>query len=267
MVKIRKCYIEDIKLIKYLQPDGWSDISFFFRFYCMHKFCYPIVALSNNHMVGVANAIENDRTGWLAHIIVAPKYRRKGIGSLLTNHLVDYLFNKNCKTLLLIATEMGKPIYSKLGFEIVSDYVFFDSGKIMQNNRNKNIRKFHTSDIDEVLKLDQYISGENRTNMLTQFLKNAWIYQSQGHIKGFFLPEIKEGMILALDDESGLALLEFKHATNNCKTVLPAENIEGLEFLLSHGFRKVNKAPRMIMGEKIGWKPELIYSRAGGFYG
>ena len=99
-----------------------------------------------------------------------------------------------------------------------------------------------------------------------------WKYRVQGQVRGPLTKQdliffIKEGKIIARSTEAGLALLNFKHSTSSRKSVLPIENTAGKDYLLSQGFQIINRAPRMILGPKIPWKPKLIFSRAGGFYG
>ncbi len=71
-------------------------------------------------------------TAWLAHIIVDPEYRKRGIGSLIVCQLLDFLKNSGCETVSLIATELGYSVYKKAGFVEQTEYAFFEreeSGK------------------------------------------------------------------------------------------------------------------------------------------
>jgi len=267
MVKIRKFKLSDIESIKPLQPEGWSDITFFFRFYHSHEFCYPVVALKDGKTVGVANATLNEKTGWLAHIIVADEFRNMGIGYQLTQHLIDFLSKHDCCTLLLIATKMGEGLYRKFGFETVSEYLFFREKMLKTVAEYENIRPYKKSDLPAILSIDQHISAEKRSHMLSCFLSNSWVYDSGSAIEGFFLPDFEEGMIIAENDKAGLELLAFKHSLKKAKTVLPVENKTGTEFLFAHGFENYSMSPRMVLGKNINWKPQNIFSRAGGFYG
>ena len=266
-IKIRKCNLSDIEFIRYLQPKGWDDITFYFRFYCNHDFCYPIVAEYEDRIVGVANGTLNEKTGWLAHIIVAEDCRNIGIGYLLTNHIINYMHNRGCNSLLLIATEMGEGLYRKFGFDRVGEYIFFQGTKLNDYFNPMNIRQFNLSDLKTILALDKSVTGENRTQMLCQFLSNAWVYSIDSLIHGFFLKEFGEGTIIASDEEAGIALLTYKHHLRDDKSVLPDGNRSGIEYLEKNSFTNFLKAPRMVLGEKVEWKPEGIFSRAGGFYG
>jgi len=104
--------------------------------------------------------------------------------------------------------------------------------------------------------------------MLKNFLSEGWVYGSdEQNIRGYFLTQIGEGTIISADDDAGLALLNLKLSQKSWKVVLPAENKKGIELLAKHNITPYSKAPRMVLGKNVAWKPELVFSRAGGFYG
>jgi len=253
--------------IRHLQPPGWSDITAFFEFYARRDFCRPIMVLDGTDVIGVGNATSNGATGWLAHIIVDRDYRGMGIGSLLTGHLIDHLHSGGCKTILLIATGAGKRLYERFGFETVDEYLRFDDVTVLRDARNGNVRRYRKDDFETLMALDREVSGEDRSSMLAHFLEEARVYAPGSAVEGFFLTALDEGMIVAANDEAGLALLEIKHNRRKGKTVIPAENRTAARYLSSMGCGTVSRIPRMMLGEGFPWKPELIFSRAGGFYG
>ncbi len=84
---------------------------------------------------------------------------------------------------------------------------------------------------------------------------------------GYLIPGLREGLIVAENEEAGFALMNAKYATVD-KAVLPADNKAGVDFLLKRGFADTGKkGTRMIRGKDIPWKPEMIYSRIGGNVG
>jgi len=48
---------------------------------------------------------------------------------------------------------------------------------------------------------------------------------------------------------------------------VPSKNEAAIKFLLENNFHEFLRAPRMILGEKIIWKQECIFSRAAGYSG
>jgi hypothetical protein len=84
---------------------------------------------------------------------------------------------------------------------------------------------------------------------------------------GYLIPGLREGLIIAENEEAGFALMNIKFARAD-KAALPADNRAGIDFLLKRGFADSGKkGTRMIRGEDISWKPGMIYSRIGGNVG
>ena len=122
--------IQDLKqsevgLLIDLQPQGWRDISPIFDFYSKSAFCFPVKATIDNKIVGIGTTVIHNDIAWLAHIIVHHDNRNKGIGQLITQTLVDSSKAKKCHTIYLIATDLGAPVYEKIGFETETEYLFF----------------------------------------------------------------------------------------------------------------------------------------------
>ena len=65
-------------------------------------------------ILAIGQGIATGRAGWIGNIIVRPEVRRRGLGSRLTKDIADLLQARGCSTLLLIATELGEPVYQKL---------------------------------------------------------------------------------------------------------------------------------------------------------
>lgn len=258
----------DLNEIRKLQPEGWPDIVPEFEFYVRKEFCFPIKAISDNKIVGVGTLIVFNNTAWLAHIIVDKNHRNSGIGFQITEKLINDGNNKSVKSFLLIATELGLPVYKKAGFRIISEYEYF--------NRNKHCRDFllspnilpYEGSLDSgIYELDKRISGENRKSLIVDYLTNTLVYIRNGSVLGFYMPDLGEGLILASTTDAGLELMKIKYSKVN-KAVLPGENHIGTNFLKQNGFTPSDtKGTRMILGQEIDWNPKQIFSRIGGNFG
>lgn len=259
--------IDYLDSIRRLQPPGWSDIARFFELYVRQECCNPIMVLDGSDVIGLGNATANGETGWIAHIIVAEGYRGMGLGSLLTGHLVDRLLAGGCRSILLIATEAGRKMYEKLGFETVGEYLCFEEVMVMQDMQNTCIRRYRSEDYERIMAMDRDVSGEDRRGILTPFMSGTVVFDSGSGVDGFYISSLDEGMIVAANNKAGLALLEHKHNRRKRKTAIPSENKAAARYLSSMGCGIVSRIPRMSLGERVTWKPELIFSRAGGFYG
>jgi predicted GNAT family acetyltransferase len=63
---------------------------------------------------------ETGNTGYILNVFTDPKYRRKGLATELMNKLKQDAKERNVSKLLLHATDMGKLVYEKLGYEEIT---------------------------------------------------------------------------------------------------------------------------------------------------
>lgn len=257
----------DLDEIRNLQPKDWGDIIPDIEFYIKSTFCKPIKATIDNKIIGIGALIIFGNTSWIAHIIVDSNHRNKGIGSQIVNELLKKTKEYSIETCSLIATELGKPIYLKAGFRKVTDYIFLKKEKQWVDSLvSKNVIPFDEKYRTEIYELDKVVSGENREILLKDYLVDSKLYVEEETIVGYYLPNLKDGLIFSETEKAGLELMKFKYLTVD-NAVLPIENTVGLEFLKENGFVETSKATRMILGEDLNWNPTKMYSRIGGNFG
>lgn len=265
---IEKINLFDLDNLIKLQPDGWSDIRKEFQFYLENSFCNPVKVFMDNQLVGLGCSIVFEKSAWIAHIIVQTDYRNKGIGTTIVQFLIDDLKKLKIPSILLIATEIGEPVYKKLGFRDVCDYIFFKREKPwIDIPLSPKIQKYNSAYKNDILSLDQKVTSENRQQLLIKKIEDSFLYLDNDELIGFYIPRIADGPIIATKENAGLELMKLKYS-NIDKAVLPAPNETGINFLLQNGFTvSPTKGKRMILGDEIAWNPQDIYSRIGGNFG
>lgn len=225
------------------------------------------VVTDGGRLAAIGQGIVTGATGWLGNIIVRPDARRRGLGSMITRDLVDVLRARGCSTLVLIATGLGEPVYAGLGFRRTAEYVFLSAPRLT-NAPAGSIRRLHQSDVADVLALDGGATAESRGELLEPHIATGWGHvDANGRLDGFFLPALGGGPVIATGPEAGRSLLHFKHAYYPGPAVVPAGNAAALDFLAAHGARETARAPRMVLGDEIAWRPERIFARASGYCG
>jgi ribosomal protein S18 acetylase RimI-like enzyme len=60
--------------------------------------------------------------GWVGTV---PRFRRRGLGGIVTAAAANAGFELGADTAFLIASEMGEPVYRRIGFRTVEDYRFW----------------------------------------------------------------------------------------------------------------------------------------------
>lgn len=269
-MEIRLLQQKEIPLVEDFPPGEWNfDIVEFMNSHLGKKYFYAIVAELDEKIVGIANAITNGSVSWLGNIIVPEKYRRKGIGKALTNNLIAYSRGKECSSIVLVATELGEKVYSKLGFRKEMDYVFFESKKLEYKPVLDKVEKLDKNYYTQVLELDHKATAENRHDFLKNYLAYGWIYKEKNcqEINGYFLPGLGNGLIVANNTEAGVNLLQFKHSMNKQPAVVPASNTKAIDFLVLKGFTETDRLPKMFLNKEPNWRPDFIYSRGAGYCG
>ncbi len=265
MIEITELRDTDAPLLKNFAPEDWHlDLQALLAFHRGHDYYYPIVARADGAIAGFANGIRHGTVGWLGNIIVPPDFRRQGIGTALTDHLIDYFKSKGCTTQLLIASAMGERIYERAGFKTTGTYQFYKvelSGKGLAETRIGPI-----GPIGPINSLDQRATGEARPAFLQRFLSTALAF-ADPNPRGFYLPDYGNGLVSASDPEAGIAMLQRKLNDGKKTVVVPSANITAAEFLVNEGFRKFREVPRMVLGNEVAWHPEMIFSRGTGYAG
>lgn len=238
----------------------------YYEFYLAARYCYPVKCLVDNQIAGIGNSIEHQGTAWLAHIIVHPHYRRQGIGTFITKTLMDRLLEqRRMRSVHLVATPMGAPLYQQLGFIRVSDYIFLQGGKT-SSDPEATIEAYTPDFRDAGLKMDCDASSEDRSALLEPHWSNACFITKGERLTGFYMPALGEGYILATLQESGLVLLRRKHC-DGATGVIPEENRHAIRYLEANGYSEYRRGVRMVYGQHLPWRPEWIYGRIGGNLG
>lgn len=266
---IRELSQADLPALKTFAPPEWNtDLSETFFFHYGQPYFYPVGCELNGKLVGCANALLQGNTGWFGNIIVLPEYRRRGIGRALIHHLAAFFDGTGITQQVLIATQLGEPVYRTEGFRVVSQYVFLKPATLPAPRIEAGCRLMQPQDEPAMLALDEASTGEQRPAFLRRYWADAWVHTSPaGMIDGFYLPRLAHGPVIAANDTGGQALLKVKMSLGLGAMVVPEQNHAALQFLTAHGFVETARSPRMARGADAPWRPEQVFARGSGFCG
>ncbi len=266
-MEIEPLQANEIHLLGELIPPGWETAIPAIDFYTKSCFCFPIKASIDNRIAGIGTTIIQHETAWLAHIIVHPEFRNQGLGKIITENLIERAHLHGCETMYLLATELGEPVYKKLGFNTETEYVFYKGDKLNEPLiHSQNIVPFKSDFIEEISHLDRKASGEDRMFQFEQHLNGGIVYFQNNEVKGFYLPGLGDGLIIANSNEAGVELMKVRLLTKDF-AVFPSDNIVAAEFMKLHNFKQDRTQKRMRLGKYRDWMPINIYNRIGGNLG
>src|SRR4051812_39959863 len=122
-----------------------------------------LVARRNGDVVGGAAVAGFGETGWIGALGVAGLARRRGMGTALTEAAVAWLRDHGARTVMLYATEAGRPVYERVGFESEGEaHAWRDVAAPPRAAPPPGVRSLEPDD-DAVLRaLDAAATGEDR---------------------------------------------------------------------------------------------------------
>jgi GNAT superfamily N-acetyltransferase len=76
-----------------------------------------LIAEENGKLFGVGGVFLFKKVCSFGYMAVLPEFRGRGVGTEIFRNLLEIANNLNCETMLLYASELGKRIYRKFGFQ------------------------------------------------------------------------------------------------------------------------------------------------------
>lgn len=137
------------------------------------------------HPVGTALAVHFGRTGWIGNVAVRPEARRQGLGMWLTEACLDWLHGRGATSVRLLASEMGVPVYRRLGF--VNEGNAYDKYRVARGLLSPGRAGLlvepldpDPASLDLLWEFDRTLTGEDRTPLLTPFSDRIGIMRESG---------------------------------------------------------------------------------------
>ncbi len=267
-MEIRPIRYKEIPLTGDLPPPEWQiDLSAVYGFHFGEPYFHAVVAIADGVIAGTGMAILNGDAAWLGTIIVREAFRRQGLGSQITRNLIGWSEKNGSRKIILVASDMGKPVYEKLGFRQSMYYLVYEGGKTLPASPKSPVRKMTEKDLDEVYSMDKIASGEDRSAILKKTWKTGFTCVAGTAIAGYYLPDFGRGLIIATGETAGSELLAFRFERDKRNIVIPESNTAAKEFLEANSFSESRKFPRMYLDSEVSWRQDMIFCRGSGYLG
>jgi GNAT superfamily N-acetyltransferase len=217
-----------------------------------------IVACQDGRVSGVSYAISFGQTGWIGNVAVAPDARGRGLGTAVSRAALDALHQAGVTTVLLTATDQGRPIYQRLGF--VDDggpYGIWWPESRPAPGPGDDVRP---GSAEEVIGLDAAATGEDRGAFLSG-LSGPIVVPVAGTGYRLSLPWGGGPVIASAAGPARALLTDLMRTDPDRFLAFPAENTLAAEVATSLGFRLDHHIPRMRLGPPVpGFRPERIFN-------
>ena len=255
--------------------DDWGDRRTWFEFAVGHPGCDVVVADVDGQVVGTGVTTRNGPVGWIGTIWVDPAWRGQGLGRTLTEATIDAAEAGGCRSLVLVATPAGQPLYERLGFEVQTRYRTMEApGRLggdpaVAARARTPCRPFRPEDLAVMAQLDRAATGEDRAHLLAAFATPASTRIVAGPddvARGFMIrAPWGGGATIARDPDDAMALLNARRdgypTERKVRAGILTDHDAGLARLLADGWTEAWQAPRLERGEPIAWHPESIWGQ------
>jgi GNAT superfamily N-acetyltransferase len=261
-----------------IRRGDWGERLIFFDWALRIPTVIPLVAELDGAIVGTGVGSVHGRVGWVGTIFVDPDRRRSGLGAALTRAVTDVLTDRGCRTLVLIATPLGRPVYERQGFDVLDEQVRFSRDGVAADesaSAGPGLRPFALDDLPEILALDRFATGEDRSVILADLLTPLTTLVTtgpDGAVRGFLArAPWRGGALIAPDPDDALRLLEARRratgVSGKAGAGLLGANAVGRDRLRRAGWLEEPGGVRMIRGDALDWHPEAIWGQLNGALG
>jgi predicted N-acetyltransferase YhbS len=247
--------LDDLQLYRRIQPDGW------------------FVACQQEHPAGMVGATNYGAVAHVGLMAVHPEAQRQGIGLALMQFLLARLDQQQVSLVTLDASDMGRPLYDKLGFVPYDETLIFQrQGNFTRMERPASVQSISSRELDELAQWDSTFFGANRYKvlqaLLAYFPKSAFMLRDEtGEVAGYlFAQRNRIGPWVMRPSHNAENLLQAALALpyeETASVAVPAVNREAKELLQRHGFEQVraNRHMGRGRGEPPGQRKQ-IYAQA-----
>jgi hypothetical protein len=194
-------------------------------------------------------------------VAVDPDARGQGVGTAVSEAAMDWLRRAGVKTMLLTATQMGRPIYERLGFA--------DDG-VCYGIWTRGRRPFPGADgearvgpgrIADALRQDAEATGEDRGSFLATFSARVRTTGPAGAGYRIALPWGRGPVIASGPDAARALVTDMLRASPDQSLSFPESNIAATELAVALGFRPARRCTRMRLGPPVrGFRPERLFN-------
>lgn len=237
--------------------------------------CFAIEC--QEEVIATTTSCRFEKVGWIAMVLVDPRFRGRGLAMYLVDHAIQYLYSKGAETILLDATTLGEKVYRKLGFKNS-----FHVSRWARTPGDAPVRKtveqqtISEAQLDQMYELDRLVAGGDRREFLRNLVeRNRSLFYVQydhlGVISGFVgfrrgKNAIQVGPLVAKQMLSATELLDSilnDFSSQTCFIDIPDTQEILRQWAVRRGFTEQRSFVRMYLGTSLNIPNELVWVSSG----
>ena len=211
----------------------------------------------------------NGSVGWIGTILVEPAWRRRGVGMALTQATIDTAESAGCRTLLLVATDAGRPLYEKIGFEVQTWYRILEAPGLGDEPIDPRIRPFAADDLAAMARSRPprpARTGRTCCEHSHRPRRRTCLVRDDGTLGGFVVRRRgaaarRSRPASRTPRRSSTPAVSAAGRSTAVRAGLLVENEAGLGATAGDRLDRFVGAPRLIRGDPLHWQPEAIWGQ------
>ncbi len=272
-ISVREMTIKDIPLgMRLKEQAGWNQTAADWQRFLRLQPHGCFVGQWQGHDVATTTTCVFGSTAWIAMVLVDQQHRHRGIASYLVEHALRYLGRQNIATVRLDATQLGQPVYERLGFVADYELIRFEgrapSGGQQQDSDN-------IDRLESLKRLDRTATGTERAKFIECLLnedpKSVRLESYDEVPMGYamFRPganAIQIGPVVALDESIGCRLCDWVCQQFPGQPVIadiPVENQSATRWAIDRGLTQQRRFTRMHRGDAVDERLEAVWASSG----
>lgn len=242
-----------------------------------HARCW-VVADAEETIVAIGSGIAYGRLGFVGNMVVAEAHGRRGIGAAILDTVTAFLENAGCQRLELYATDDGRPLYARHGFELTNPSVTARVTRSTTLHEEPGLTLEEDADFGELAAYDTPRFGGDRRPLLEMMLSDPdrpmLVARLDGVVAGYAWLRAdgpRVGPLVADSPAAAACLLAeaFRRVptADELSLNLPAANGPGARWLRGLGIELEEWEGRMARGPQIPRRDDTVYANLVGALG
>ena len=207
-------------------------------------------------LLGHACGLVHGSSGWVRHLHTAAHTTE--VAPALLAAVVDWMEAHGAHSQVAIAPPGAEAPYTACGFEETGSLLHYTHGHFLEATRAEVVDLAPEHGL-AVLRLDQQATGEDRSTLLREHLYLGSVYAEGTQVRGFLLPLLGHGLIVADSPAVGLELQRWLLPLQPYLH-LPVGHLPAHAHLIGRRYRPSIVGTRMVRGTPLAYRPHLIYA-------
>ncbi|MFX1377605.1 MAG: GNAT family N-acetyltransferase [Promethearchaeota archaeon] len=222
-----------------------------------------LISVVNEKIFGIGGVFIFGKVGSFGYMAVLPEYRGKGIGTAIFKNLLEIANKKNCESMFLYASKLGRPVYKKFDFQERFYGIMYQlTNQLRELQVDSNSVKVLEYLPKWLLALDKKAIGYDRKRYLElriEFGAKILAVENEGYgllAKNRLGPLIATNQVVAQQIIKKSVMIGSNHVIIANHTYLPKTIIKSMNLVEEEN----NASIKMVRGKELSENLSLIYA-------